>query len=77
LLGPRRLVLVAVAFLLVAAGGTAGVVGWGPLSGVSARVARGGWFAIVLPIRDPNHLPSRLQALDAHGRIVAHEPQAG
>jgi hypothetical protein len=47
------------------------------LSQISTRVARGGWFAIVLPIRDPNHVPSRLQALDAQGRIVAHEPRAG
>jgi hypothetical protein len=48
------------------------------LSGITARVTRGGWFAIVFPIRDPNALPAwRLQALDADGRIVAHEPHAG
>jgi hypothetical protein len=45
------------------------------LGGISARVARGGWFAIVLPIRDPDALPAwRLQARDAHCRIMAHEP---
>jgi hypothetical protein len=48
------------------------------LSGISTRVARGGWFAIVFPIRDPNTVPVwRLQALDAHGRVVAQEPHAG
>ena len=32
----------------------------------------------VLPIRVPtSNGPSRLQALDVHGRIVAHEPHAG
>ncbi len=48
------------------------------LSQISTRVARGGWFAIVFPIGDTNALPTwRLQALDGHGRIVAHEPHAG
>ena len=48
------------------------------LSQIRTRVARGGWFAIVLPIGDNNALPTwRLQALDGHGRIVAHEPHAG
>jgi hypothetical protein len=48
------------------------------LSGISTRVARGAWFAIVFPIRDPNTVPKwRLQALDAHGRVVAQEPHAG
>jgi len=48
------------------------------LSGIIARVVRGGWFAIVFPIRDPNTIPAwRLEALDAHGRIVAQEPHVG
>jgi hypothetical protein len=48
------------------------------LSGITARVARGGWFAIVFPIADQNALPRwRLQALDAQGGIVAREPPAG
>jgi hypothetical protein len=48
------------------------------LTQISTRVARGGWFAIVFPIRDINALPAwRLQALDGHGRIVAHEPRTG
>jgi hypothetical protein len=48
------------------------------LSGITARVARGGWFAIVFPISGANALPAwRLQALDGQGRIVAHEPHAG
>jgi len=32
----------------------------------------------VFPIRDPNTIPAwRLEALDAHGRIVAQEPHVG
>jgi hypothetical protein len=48
------------------------------LSQISTRVARGGWFAIVFSIRDPNTVPAwRLQALDGHGRVVAQEPHTG
>jgi hypothetical protein len=48
------------------------------LSGITAKVLRGGWFAIVFPIGDPNTIPTwRLQALDPRGRVVAQEPRVG
>jgi hypothetical protein len=45
------------------------------LSGITAAVANGRWFAIVFPIRDPQAIPHwRLEALSTTGRVIAEEP---
>ena len=45
------------------------------LSGITASVADGRWFAIVFPIHHPQAMPHwRLEALSATGHVIAEEP---